>query len=297
MTKTCSLVRCFEPWVIGYSDLFRISDFGFRIWKAITWWYSSDAPSRNYACSCVLAPGAVPGKNPTPMAGTSETSKPAEKAGPRLSPGTARIKVAIVEDDDWIRENLASQIDLAPGYCCVSRYRTGEEALAGLPNEAPDVVLMDINLPGLSGIECVRRLKALRPSLTILMLTVYEESDQIFDSLRAGASGYLLKRSAEKELLEAIAQVHQGGSPMSSLVARKVVQFFNHLGDAAPELQRLSPREKEILELLSRGAAYKEMGDRLALSIHTVRMHIRGIYGKLQVHSRGEAVSKYLRSS
>jgi DNA-binding NarL/FixJ family response regulator len=231
------------------------------------------------------------------MAGTSETSKPAEKAGPRSSPGTARIKVAIVEDDDWIRENLAGQIDLAPGYCCVSRYRTGEEALAGLPNEAPDVVLMDINLPGLSGIECVRRLKALRPSLTILMLTVYEESDQIFDSLRAGASGYLLKRSAEKELLEAIAQVHQGGSPMSSLVARKVVRFFNHLGAAAPELQRLSPREKEILELLSRGAAYKEMGDRLALSIHTVRMHIRGIYGKLQVHSRGEAVSKYLRSS
>ena len=231
------------------------------------------------------------------MAGTSETSKPAEKASPRLPPGTAPIKVAIVEDDDWIRENLAGQIDLAPGYCCVSRYRTGEEALAGLPSEAPDVVLMDINLPGLSGIECVHRLKALRPSLTILMLTVYEESDRIFDSLRAGASGYLLKRSAEKELLEAIAQVHQGGSPMSSLVARKVVQFFNHLGDAAPELQRLSPREKEILELLSRGAAYKEIGDRLALSIHTVRMHIRGIYGKLQVHSRGEAVSKYLRSS
>jgi DNA-binding NarL/FixJ family response regulator len=213
-----------------------------------------------------------------------------------LPPGTAPIKVAIVEDDDWIRENLAGQIDLAPGYCCVSRYRTGEEALAGLPSEALDVVLMDINLPGLSGIECVRRLKALRPSLAILMLTVYEESDQIFDSLRAGASGYLLKRSAEQELLEAIAQVHQGGSPMSSLVARKVVQFFNHLGHAAPELQRLSPREKEILELLSRGAAYKEIGDRLALSIHTVRMHIRGIYGKLQVHSRGEAVSKYLRS-
>jgi DNA-binding NarL/FixJ family response regulator len=230
------------------------------------------------------------------MAGTSETSTPAEKATPLSNPGTAPIKIAIVEDDDWIRENLASQIDLAPGYRCISRCRTGEEALARLPSEAPDVVLMDINLPGLSGIECVRRLKALRPSLAILMLTVYEESDQIFDSLRAGASGYLLKRSAENELLDAIAQVHQGGSPMSSLVARKVVQFFNRLGDAAPELQRLSPREKEILELLSRGAAYKEIGDRLSLSIHTVRMHIRGIYGKLQVHSRGEAVSKYLRS-
>jgi DNA-binding NarL/FixJ family response regulator len=230
------------------------------------------------------------------MAGASESSMPVEKASSRSTSGTAPIKVAIVEDDGWIRENLASQIDLASGYCCVSRYRTGEEALAGLPGEAPDVLLMDINLPGLSGIECVRRLKAVRPSLAILMLTVYEESDQIFDSLRAGASGYLLKRSAEKELLEAIAQVHQGGSPMSSLVARKVVQFFNRLGDSAPELQRLSPRETEILELLSRGAAYKEIGDQLALSIHTVRMHIRGIYGKLQVHSRGEAVSKYLRS-
>jgi len=234
--------------------------------------------------------------NATLMAGTSESPMPLEKPSSRSISRTAPIKVAIVEDDDWIRENLASQIDLAPGYCCVSRYRTGEEALVGLSREAADVVVMDINLPGVSGIECVRRLKALRPSMAMLMLTVYEESDQIFDSLRAGASGYLLKRSAEKELLEAIAQVHQGGSPMSSLVARKVVQFFNRLGDAAPELQRLSPREKEILELLSRGAAYKEIGDRLALSIHTVRMHIRGIYGKLQVHSRGEAVSKYLRS-
>ncbi len=229
------------------------------------------------------------------MAGTSQTPAHAERVTPRPLTGSTPIKVAIVEDDDWIRENLASQINLAPGYRCVSSYRTGEEALAKLPNDGPDVVLMDINLPGLSGIECVRRLKALRPSLSILMLTVYEESDQIFDSLRAGASGYLLKRSAEAELLDAIAQVHQGGSPMSSLVARKVVQFFNHLGDAAPELQRLTPRETEILKLLSRGAAYKEIGNQLSLSIHTVRMHIRGIYGKLQVHSRGEAVAKYLR--
>ena len=207
------------------------------------------------------------------------------------------IQVSIVEDNDQLRGTLARLLNRAEGFACLSQYASAEAALEGLPKDRPQVVLMDINLPGLSGIECVRRLKALRPSLTILMLTVYEESDQIFDSLRAGASGYLLKRSAEKELLEAIAQVHQGGSPMSSLVARKVVQFFNRLGDAAPELQRLSPREKEILELLSRGAAYKEIGDRLALSIHTVRMHIRGIYGKLQVHSRGEAVSKYLRSS
>jgi DNA-binding NarL/FixJ family response regulator len=235
------------------------------------------------------------GQNSKLMAGTPDTPAPAGKPSPLAVAGTTTIKVSIVEDDDWIRENLASQIDLAPGFRCISRYRTGEEAMLRLPGDTPDVVLMDINLPGLSGIECVRRLKALLPSLNILMLTVYEESDQIFDSLRAGASGYLLKRSAETELLDAIAQVHQGGSPMSSLVARKVVQFFNHIDDAAPELQRLSPREKEILELLSRGAAYKEIGSRLSLSIHTVRMHIRGIYGKLQVHSRGEAVAKYLR--
>jgi DNA-binding NarL/FixJ family response regulator len=229
------------------------------------------------------------------MADIANTPAPTGKPSPLAGAGTTPIKISIVEDDDWIRENLASQIDLAPGFRCMSRYRTGEDALLGLPNDTPDVVLMDINLPGLSGIECVRRLKTLLPSLNVLMLTVYEESDQIFDSLRAGASGYLLKRSAETELLDAINQVHQGGSPMSSLVARKVVQFFNHIDAAAPELQRLSPREKEILELLSRGAAYKEIGHRLSLSIHTVRMHIRGIYGKLQVHSRGEAVAKYLR--
>src|SRR5581483_10323172 len=229
------------------------------------------------------------------MAGPPNRPAPTGKPSSLAEPGTTPIKIAIVEDDDWIRENLAIQIDLASGYQCIGRYRTGEEALQGLPTHTPDVVLMDINLPGLSGIDCVRQLKALLPSLNILMLTVYEESDQIFDSLRAGASGYLLKRSAESELLDAIAQVNQGGSPMSSLVARKVVQFFNHVGDAAPELQHLSPREKEILELLSRGAAYKEIGSRLALSIHTVRMHIRGIYGKLQVHSRGEAVAKYFR--
>jgi DNA-binding NarL/FixJ family response regulator len=229
------------------------------------------------------------------MAGISNTPAPTGKSGPLAEAGTTPIKITIVEDDDWIRENLAGQIDLASGYRCISRYRTGEEAIQKLPGDAPDVVLMDINLPGMSGIECVRRLKALLPAINILMLTVYEESDQIFDSLRAGASGYLLKRSEATELLDAIAQVHQGGSPMSSLVARKVVQFFNRIDDAAPELQRLSPREKEILELLSRGSAYKEIGNRLSLSIHTVRMHIRGIYGKLQVHSRGEAVAKYLR--
>ena len=178
-------------------------------------------PNRDYACSCLLARTST-WQNPRLMASTPTTPL-LQQASSLAQSGTTTIKISIVEDDDWIRENLAGQIDLAPGYRCISRYRTGEEAILGLPGEMPDVVLMDINLPRLSGIECVRRLKALLPSLNILMLTVYEESDQIFDSLRAGASGYLLKRSAETELLDAIAQVHQGGSPMSSLVARKVV--------------------------------------------------------------------------
>jgi DNA-binding NarL/FixJ family response regulator len=229
------------------------------------------------------------------MALKHETIGPAATAGNRLEPGSPPIRVAVVEDDDWVRENLAEQLDLAPGFRCAGRFRTGEEALDRLPANPPDVVLMDINLPGLSGIECVRRLKGRLDSTHILMLTVYEESDRIFESLRAGASGYLLKRTSWAELLEAIVQVHQGGSPMTGSIARKVVQFFSRLANNTAELQQLSPREKEILDLLSCGAAYKEIGDRLSLSIHTVRMHIRGIYGKLQVHSRGEAVARYLR--
>ena len=205
------------------------------------------------------------------------------------------IAVAIVEDDVPAREILAGWIRHADGFRLAGEYDDAETAITRLPLEKPSVVLFDINLPGMNGIECVRKLKPKLPDTQFVMVTVYEDANHIFAALAAGASGYLLKRSAETELLDAITQVHQGGSPMSSLVARKVVQFFNHIDDAAPELQRLSPREKEILELLSRGAAYKEIGNRLSLSIHTVRMHIRGIYGKLQVHSRGEAVAKYLR--
>lgn len=205
-----------------------------------------------------------------------------------------RIKVSIVEDDDWIRENLARQIEQTGELNCVSRYRTAEDAVSGIPRDNPDVVLMDINLPKMNGIECVRKLKSVIPSAQIVMLTAYEDSEQIFNSLVAGASGYLLKRTPQAEILEAISQVHSGASPMSGHIARKVVQYFNQIGGATKDLEKLSQREKEILDQLARGAAYKEIAEQLRISIDTVRMHIKGIYSKLHVHSRGEAVAKYL---
>jgi DNA-binding NarL/FixJ family response regulator len=206
------------------------------------------------------------------------------------------IKVSIIEDDDWIRENLALQIRQTEGFACVGSYRTAEEALERLPGRAPDVVLMDINLPKMNGIDCVRHLKALLPSTQVLMLTVYEDSDKIFNSLLAGASGYLLKRTPQAEILEAIADVHRGNSPMTGHIARKVVQYFNQRGGFGADVERLSPREREVLDHLSRGIPYKEIASLLNVSIDTIRVHIKGIYGKLHVHSRGEAVAKYLRT-
>lgn len=204
------------------------------------------------------------------------------------------IRVAIVEDDDWLRETLAREIGAAPGFRCAGRYRTAEEAVHGIPDDPPDVVVLDINLPGQNGIECLRQLKPRCPDTQFLMLTVYEESEKIFQSLLAGASGYLLKRTGTSELLDALRQVRDGGSPMSTAIARRVVQYFNRMGAGASELERLSPREREVLELLARGAAYKEIADGLALSIETVRMNVKHIYAKLHVHSRGEAVAKLL---
>ena len=222
---------------------------------------------------------------------------PQKKTGEVPLPDAAGpIRVAVVEDEDWMRNSLAGQLEATQHLKCVGRYGTAEEALRQLPSTQPHVVLMDINLPGMSGIECVRRLKEVLPATNVLMLTVYEESDKIFDSLKAGASGYLLKRAPEQELIEAIAGVHAGGSPMTGLIARKVVHFFNQLSQTKPELEKLSPREREILELLSGGAAYKEIASTLDLSIHTIRMNIRSIYRKLHVHSRGEVVAKYMRS-
>lgn len=209
---------------------------------------------------------------------------------------TARIKVVIVEDQAWLRENLAREISSDPDLICVNAYRTAEAALRGIPDDAPDVVLMDINLPGMDGVECVKRLKTLWPEVRCLMLTVYEESEKIFNSLLAGASGYLLKRTSTEELLEAIRQVHGSGSPMSSSIARKVVAYFNQIGAAKDDsVAALSPREQQVLELLAKGSAYKDIAHQLSLSIETVRMNVKHIYAKLHVHSRGEAAAKYLQ--
>ncbi len=205
------------------------------------------------------------------------------------------IRVSIIEDDDWIRQNLADRIEQTPGFICAGAYRTGEEALTKLPGLAPNVILMDINLPKMNGIECVRQIKALIPSAQVLMLTVYEDSDKIFNSLLAGASGYLLKRTPQAEILEAIADVHRGNSPMTGHIARKVVQYFNQRGVSSVAVENLSQREREVLEFLAQGRPYKEIASLLAVSLDTVRVHIKGIYGKLHVHSRGEAVARYLR--
>ena len=220
--------------------------------------------------------------------------RPPGESGTICTQLTMAIKVSIIEDDAWIRENLSVRIGQAQGFVCSGAYRTGEEAVAQVPAHAPDVILMDINLPKMNGIECVRQLKALVPSAQILMLTVYEDSDKIFNSLLAGASGYLLKRTPQTEILEAIADVHRGNSPMTGHIARKVVQYFNQRGSTDTEMEKLSNRERTVLEYLARGSSYKEIASALTVSIDTIRAHIKGIYGKLHVHSRGEAVARFL---
>jgi len=203
--------------------------------------------------------------------------------------------VCIVDDDKGFRENLARFVDGAPGFRCIGTFATAEEALRQIPKQRPDVVLMDINLPRMSGIECSARLKQIDPAVQILMLTVYEDSDKIFQALTAGASGYLVKRVAPEKLLDAIREVHAGGSPMSSHIARKVVQFFHHQGPSKKESENLSPREKEILDLIVAGYLYKEIADRLGIGLETVRTHVQHIFQKLHVRTRTEAVVKYLR--
>jgi DNA-binding NarL/FixJ family response regulator len=210
-------------------------------------------------------------------------------------PTSAAVRVVLVEDDAFIRDRLAEDLTSEPGFTLVGAFGSAEECLGLVMAACPDVVLMDIGLPGMSGIECVRRLKAGSPAVQFLMLTVYEDGQQIFDALLAGASGYLLKRTGRAELFDAIRQIHLGGSPMSGHIARKVVQYFNRRGQQTQELERLSPREREVLDLLAQGAAYKEIAEALHLSLETIRMNVKGIYTKLHVHSRGEAVAKYLR--
>ena len=198
------------------------------------------------------------------------------------------ITVSIVEDSDKLRETLVRVLNRADGFSCVSRYANAEDALKDLPQAKPDVVLMDINLPGMNGVECVRQLKKIAPEIQVMMLTVYEDTENIFDALAAGASGYMLKRTAGKELLEAIQEVKNGGSPMTTHIARKVVQSFQRSAAAAAQTESLS-------DLLSRGLIYKEIAEKLGISYETVHTYIRRIYEKLQVRTRTEAVAKFLR--
>jgi DNA-binding NarL/FixJ family response regulator len=206
------------------------------------------------------------------------------------------ITVSIVEDNDQLRGTLARVIGRAEGFQCLSHYPTAEAALEALPSERPSVVLMDINLPGMNGVECVRKLKSLLPETQVMMLTAYEDTDNIFNSLAAGASGYLLKRTSSAELLEAIRDVSKGGSPMTAHIARKVVLSFQRsAAPSAPPTEDLSPREKEVLDCLAQGFLYKEIADKLGISYETVHTYIRRIYEKLQVRTRTEAVAKFLK--
>jgi DNA-binding NarL/FixJ family response regulator len=207
------------------------------------------------------------------------------------------ITVSIVDDEKELRESIARFINGSSGFRCVSTYANGPSALQGVPTDKPDVVLMDINLGQMSGIECVQQLKVLMPDMLILMLTVYEDTDQIFEALSAGASGYLLKRVSPTKLLQAIREVHSGGSPMSSSIARKVVASFQKKGRSAGKETLLSPREEMVLNCLSKGLTYKQIADQLGISIDTIRTYLRRIYEKLHVQSRTEAVAKYLRPS
>jgi len=203
------------------------------------------------------------------------------------------IKLAIVEDDEVIRNSLAALIRRARSLHLTGDYPDGETALREIPAHLPDVVLMDINLPGINGVECVRQLKSVVPAVQVLMLTVYEDSDSLFNSLKAGASGYLLKRTASARLIDAIQDVYAGGSPMTPQLARRLVQYFS--APSGNPVSHLTPGERDFLDQLAKGYAYKEIADRMAISIDTVRSYVRTVYEKLHVHSRTEAVVKYLR--
>ncbi len=204
------------------------------------------------------------------------------------------ITVAIVEDDELIRRSLATILSREADLKCVGSFASAEEAVEKLPGLQPRVVLMDVNLPGMDGVGCVRQLSAILPTTQILMLTVHDDSDMIFNSLSAGAKGYLLKPPRAAELVAAVRDVIAGGSPMTSVIARKVVQFFMRTPAPAKGVDNLSPREIEVLDLLSKGYIYKEIAAELGVSYSTVHTYIERIYEKLHVRSRSHAVAKYL---
>lgn len=220
-----------------------------------------------------------------------------------MFPVPQEITVAIVEDDATIRKGWVSVLEGLEGYRMRGEFGSGEEALAELPKNPPDFVLMDINLPGMSGIECTRELKQQVPYVEILMLTMFGDLERIFDALRAGASGYLLKRTSPEALKAAMEEVRLGGAPMSRFVARQILEHFRHpevvekpAEEPSERVENLSPKESEILKLLAEGCPYKEIADHVNVHIETVRTHIRRIYLKLHVHSRTEAAVKYLEA-
>jgi DNA-binding NarL/FixJ family response regulator len=205
------------------------------------------------------------------------------------------ITVSIVEDNDQLRGTLARMINRAEGFTCRGQYPDAESALAAIPKERPQVVLMDINLPGMNGVECVRKLKQATPEVLVVMLTVYEDTENIFNALAAGAAGYMLKRTKSAELLDAIREVVRGGSPMTTHIARKVVQSFLKVGNSPEPTENLSQREQEVLNYLAKGFLYKEIAEKLGISYETVHTYVRRIYEKLQVRTRTEAVAIFLR--
>jgi len=205
------------------------------------------------------------------------------------------IQVVVIEDDSQVRKHLEQLINDTEGLHCIGSYGTGEAAVDGLSRHHPDVALLDINLPGISGIECVHRLKERSPQLQVVMLTVSDDSDKIFQALQQGASGYLLKSCPPSEILRAIHEVHAGGAPMSGYIARKVVQSFQKQGRSISDDENVSPREQEILGWVAKGFINKEIADILKISTETVRSHLKSIYEKMHVRSRAQAVAKRLR--
>src|SRR4030095_1672288 len=202
------------------------------------------------------------------------------------------ISIAIVEDLDAVRNSLKDFISLNTDFIVVGAYKTGEEALSNLPIVTPDIVIMDINLPGMNGIECIRQVKDKSPGTQFMMFTVYENDEKVFEALKAGASGYLLKNTGLLQIVESVQELYQGGSPMSSNIARKLVNLFRNTGKETPFMDILSPREKEILQLLAKGLLYKEISEQLQITTGTVRIHIHKIYEKLHVQNRTEAINK-----
>lgn len=212
-----------------------------------------------------------------------------------MKPEQSSIRVALVEDNDDLRKSMKSLLQRSPPLRVVADYPDAESALADMVRQKPDVVLMDVKLPKMDGVECVRQLKTLLPTVLVVMLTVHDDNDSLFNSILAGADGFLLKDTVPSRLVEAIEEVRNGGSPMTPQIARRIVQRFRKADPEPAEMEKLTPREREVLEQLALGNRYKEISEKLGISLDGIRFHIRGVYNKLQVHSRTEAVLKFLK--